>query len=187
MLRSLVGSEMCIRDRNKRDLTLLNNNMNVIKFRVSGEPIGTSEQGIINTSLDLTVDDGDNPTTAIAGITDLVKSPNTNTITSINVIHPVLPGQAPEIKSAKIVSPTQVEIMFTEAIQLGVSNTAATTAEINAAVKFYKGSSPDVMMATTAEIVHIGDQNNHVLNTGNTIRLTSVSYTHLTLPTKRIV
>ena len=158
-------------EANKRDLTLLNNNMNVIKFRVSGEPIGTSEQGIINTSLDLTVDDGDNPTTAIAGITDLVKSPNTNTITSINVIHPVLPGQAPEIKSAKIVSPTQVEIMFTEAIQLGEPSTAATTAEINAAVKFYKGSSNVVMMATNAEITHIGDAD-PVTNTGNTIQLT---------------
>ena len=138
-----VGNDVTL-DAAKRSLTLLNTSGEIIKLRISGDEIDTSAEGRINITVDTNNDtDGDS---AIAGITDDAKPPNT--MLSESQPYTVEPGQTPKIKSAKIVSPSQVHIVFSERIQLG----DASSSDVSSAVKFYEDNSNRAATGYTAMI-----------------------------------
>ncbi|MCY4491322.1 MAG: hypothetical protein OXC46_07665, partial [Thaumarchaeota archaeon] len=163
-----VGTDTTGPDADKRNLTILNTAGEIIKFRVSSDEIDTSAQGIITTSLDL--NDDDTGETAIANITD--DATPSNTIVALTANHPVNPGQTPKIMSAKIVSPTQVHIVFTETIQLNNDLEDGSNSNTDASdyVTFYKNNERGATEPTSVEIYN--DVANSAQAPGNTIVLT---------------
>ena len=113
----------------------------MIKLTLSGDEIATSASGTLAAISDAN-------SNVIADVTDLV-TPKPNPM-AVYTTGDVAPGQTPTIKSAMIVSPTEVKIEFSETITALDDTDNITT--VTDYVTFYKNNDRIALSGGTAEI-----------------------------------